>query len=157
MVNPRAPLILHTASEPLDLFGRADELALLDAALSGPPSAVAFLGPGGQGKTAIVQTWLRRLTTPFIEWDAYRLGVIDGKGNVLKKRRDLTTIAEREAFTTFDLMICNMKKALALIPGGSSKTATYAAALWLIREFNEEASEQQLVEAVRHYYRSQMR
>jgi hypothetical protein len=74
---------------------------------------------------------LRRLTTPFIEWDAYRLGIIDGKGNVLKKRRDLTTIAEREAFNTFDLMIRNRKKALALIPGGSSKTATYAAALWL--------------------------
>src|SRR5436190_656360 len=31
---PRPPLVLHTASEPLDLFGRADELALLDAALA---------------------------------------------------------------------------------------------------------------------------
>lgn len=92
---------------------------------------------------------LRRLTTPFTEWDAYRLGIIDKDGKVLKKRRDLTTSAEREAFTLFDLMILNMKKALALIPGGSSKTATYAAALWLIREFNEEATEKQLLEAVR--------
>jgi hypothetical protein len=72
---PRPPLILHTASEPLDLFGRADELALLDAALAGGPSVAAFLGPGGQGKTAIVQTWLRRQTTPvdgLFFWSFYR-------------------------------------------------------------------------------------
>ncbi|MGL4552183.1 MAG: hypothetical protein ACRC33_13465, partial [Gemmataceae bacterium] len=71
----RPPLILHTASEPLDLFGRADELALLDAGLAGGPSVAAFLGPGGQGKTAIVQTWLRRLTAPvdgLFFWSFYR-------------------------------------------------------------------------------------
>lgn len=71
----RPPLILHTASEPLDLFGRADELALLDAGLDGGASVVAFLGPGGQGKTAIVQTWLRRLRVPvdgLFFWSFYR-------------------------------------------------------------------------------------
>jgi hypothetical protein len=54
-------------------------------------------------------------------------------------------------------MILNMKKALAVIPGGSTKVATYAAALWLLREFREDASEQQLTEAVRQYRRSQTR
>ena len=55
----RPPRIHHCTSEPLTLFGRADELSLLDAALHGGPSLVALVGPGGQGKTAIVQHWLR--------------------------------------------------------------------------------------------------
>jgi hypothetical protein len=43
----------------LRFFGRHAEIALLDAALGGDePSVVAFVGPGGQGKTAIVQHWL---------------------------------------------------------------------------------------------------
>ncbi len=59
---PRLPHIHHCTSEPYRFFGRAAELALLDAALSGAePSVAALVGPGGQGKTAIVQHWLERL------------------------------------------------------------------------------------------------
>src|SRR2546430_144234 len=57
----RPPRLLHCTSEPLHFFGRAAELALLDAALGeGGPSVVALVGPGGQGKTAIVRHWLER-------------------------------------------------------------------------------------------------
>jgi len=59
---PRPPCIHHCTSEPYRFFGRAAELALLDAALAdGPESVVALIGPGGQGKTAIVQHWLEGL------------------------------------------------------------------------------------------------
>jgi hypothetical protein len=59
---PRLPHIHHCTSEPYCFFGRAAELALLDAALAGgEPSVAALAGPGGQGKTAIVQHWLERL------------------------------------------------------------------------------------------------
>ena len=59
---PRPPHIHHATSEPLAFFGRAAELALLDAALAGGDTSVAALvGPGGQGKTAIAQHWLERL------------------------------------------------------------------------------------------------
>jgi hypothetical protein len=59
---PRLPHIHHCTSEPYRFFGRAAELALLDAALAGgEPSVAALAGPGGQGKTAIVQHWLERL------------------------------------------------------------------------------------------------
>ncbi len=55
----RLPSIHHCTSEPYRFFGRSAELALLDAALrGGPESVVALIGPGGQGKTAIVQHWL---------------------------------------------------------------------------------------------------
>jgi hypothetical protein len=46
----------------LRFFGRAVELALLDQALDHHDiSVIALVGPGGQGKTAIVQHWLERL------------------------------------------------------------------------------------------------
>src|SRR5262249_32680113 len=54
--------IHHCTSEPYRFFGRASELSLLDAAVAGQePSVVALVGPGGQGKTAIVQHWLESL------------------------------------------------------------------------------------------------
>src|SRR5688572_1621004 len=58
----RTPAIHHCTPTPTRFVGRAAELALLDRALVEPsPSVVAMVGPGGQGKTAIVQHWLSRL------------------------------------------------------------------------------------------------
>src|SRR5689334_18568070 len=73
---PRPPRILHCTSEPLHFFGRQAELALLDAALApAGPSLVALVGPGGQGKTAIVQHWLQQLphvVEGLFLWSFYR-------------------------------------------------------------------------------------
>jgi hypothetical protein len=56
---PRPLSIHHCTSEPCHFFGRASELTLLDEALGGgPASLIALVGPGGQGKTAIMQHWL---------------------------------------------------------------------------------------------------
>src|SRR5262249_46439674 len=72
----RPPRILHCTSEPLRFFGRSGELELLDASLDETgPSLVALIGPGGQGKTAIVQHWLRHLSRPvqgLFLWSFYR-------------------------------------------------------------------------------------
>src|SRR5581483_7029856 len=52
----------HCSSEPYVFFGREAELGLLRSALSSDaPSVVALVGPGGQGKTAILQHWLGAL------------------------------------------------------------------------------------------------
>ncbi|MGE3803958.1 MAG: hypothetical protein AB7K24_04700 [Gemmataceae bacterium] len=62
--SPRPPRIHHSTSQPFKFFGREAELALLDEALAGgPTSLVALVGPGGQGKTAIMQHWLGRVVT----------------------------------------------------------------------------------------------
>jgi hypothetical protein len=76
---PRLPCVLHCTSHPHRFFGREAELALLDESLAGGPvSIVALAGPGGQGKTAIVQHWLepfltgaRRADGVFL-WSFYR-------------------------------------------------------------------------------------
>jgi hypothetical protein len=73
----RKPAIHHCTSEPLHFFGREKELALLDQALEGEGASVlAMVGPGGQGKTAIVQHWLGRCTMRSLDgvflWSFYR-------------------------------------------------------------------------------------
>jgi hypothetical protein len=82
----------------------------------------------------LVYSFIRRLATPFKEWKAYELGIIDENGNQLRKRKDFRTVKEREAFGLFDIVILKLKRLLEKIPGGSSRIGTYAAALWLIKE-----------------------
>lgn len=84
----------------------------------------------------LVYSFIKRLTTPFDQWPAYDLKIIDAEGNLLKKRREFKTQAERAAFGIYDLMILKLKKLLAKVPGGQTKLASYAAALWLIKEHN---------------------
>jgi hypothetical protein len=94
----------------------------------------------------LVYQFIRRLATPFNEWEAYKLGIIDENGNILKKRKNLTLARERNAFGVFDLLVLNLKKLLAKIPGGSSRLASYAAALYLIREWNHFSDSSMLTE-----------
>ena len=96
----------------------------------------------------LVYQFIRRLATPFNEWEAYKLGIIDENGNVLKKRKELRDERERKAFGIFDVMILNLKKLLAKVPGGSTRLASYAAALYLIREWNHFSDSTMLTENV---------
>lgn len=82
----------------------------------------------------LVYEFLRRLTTPFENTDAYKLGIIDRNGDFLKKRRELRTREEKKALGYFDVLVFNLKKMLAKVPGGRSRLATYAAAMFLIKE-----------------------
>lgn len=77
--------------------------------------------------------FIKLLTTPFEKTDAYELGVIDKNGNVLLGKRERNSKQNR-AFTTLHKIAFNIKKLLMKVPGGSSKIATYSAALFLIKE-----------------------
>src|SRR5438270_834017 len=75
----RPPCMQHTTSHPYRFFGRAAELALLEEAFQGGQvSVAAFIGPGGQGKTAILQHWLdpflarQRSADGLFFWSFYR-------------------------------------------------------------------------------------
>lgn len=85
--------------------------------------------------TYMVYQFIRRLSRPFNAWDAYKSGVIDERGNILIKKHERTS-EQRKSFTAFDLMILKLKNLLGKAPGGSSKIASYIAALWLIKEWN---------------------
>lgn len=109
----------------------------------------------------LVYSFIRRLATPFKEWEAFKLGIIDENGNILKKRKDLLTVKERQAFGVFDVMVLNLKKLLAKVPGGSTRLASYAAALYLIREWNhfsassmltEDVSDEAIIESINQLY-----
>lgn len=78
--------------------------------------------------------FLRRLSTPFVEWDAYKLGIIDKGGNVLRRASTLTKPEEISAWGYFDRMVANLKKLIEKVPGGKMRIASYAAALLLLRE-----------------------
>ena len=82
----------------------------------------------------LVYQFIRRLVTPFEKWEAYKLGIIDAKGNILIRRKDFTKIAERKAFGIFDRLVLNLKRLLGKLPLGQTRIASYAAALWLIKE-----------------------
>lgn len=92
--------------------------------------------------SGVIDLWytyqfIKRLATPFKEWDAFKTGVIDEDGNIIKKGKERRMVSERDSFTKFDLLVLKLKKLLEKIPGGRSKLASYAASLWLIKEHNE--------------------
>ena len=99
----------------------------------------------------LVFNFIKRLVTPFNKWDAYKEGIIDIKGNILLRRRDFTTKAQTKAFGVFDQLILNVKKLLAKLPGGQTKLASYATALWLIKEQADIEENQMLSEANDEY------
>lgn len=82
----------------------------------------------------LVYQFISRLVTPFEQWDAYKLGIIDEKGKVLRKRSTLSTSEEKKSWGYFDILAANLKKLLAKIPGGDNKLVSYAAAGLLLRE-----------------------
>jgi|TARA_B100000085_G_C18129704_1_gene344750 hypothetical protein len=82
----------------------------------------------------VIYKFIKLLVTPFNKTEAFKLGIIDGKGNYLKKQKDLETRQEKLASNIFTRLVFNLKKLLAKIPGGSSQIATFAAGLALIRE-----------------------
>lgn len=81
--------------------------------------------------TVYTLRFLRLLTTAFVDTNAYKEGLIDDKGNKLKKP---FTEKEKSVYNYFHRLVFNIKKLIAKVPGGSSKIATYASALYLIKE-----------------------
>ena len=88
----------------------------------------------GIGNIYFVYQFLKKLVTPFEKTKAFELGIIDEKGKILKRRRDLEGDEEKSAYNLSDTLIWNIKKLMGKIPGGKSRLASYAAALWLIKE-----------------------
>ena len=86
----------------------------------------------------IAYKFIKILTTDFDKTDAFKLGIIDKNGKILKKRKDLRG-EERAAYTVFHTLIWNLKKLMLKVPGIKSKIGSYATALYLLKElYNKE-------------------
>ncbi len=79
---------------------------------------------------------LSMLVTPVKETKAYKLGIVDEKGNNLKKTSSLSTSEEKEAYTYLHRLVFNMKKIINKV-GGESKLKSIVASLWLVKEYYE--------------------
>tara|TARA_B100000424_G_scaffold192118_1_gene149724 strand:+ start:641 stop:1240 length:600 start_codon:yes stop_codon:yes gene_type:complete len=81
--------------------------------------------------------FLRLLTTSFEDTEAFKKGIIDKNGKRLKSFT-LNTMDNREIYrdyyTPFHRLVFNIKKIMAKAPGGGSRLASYAAALYLLKE-----------------------
>ncbi len=98
--------------------------------------------------------FLKLLVTPFDKTEAYNLGIIDKRGKVLRKYKTLERIEERQAYTILHRLVFNIKKLIEKVPGGKSRVASYAAALFLIKEHVKEYqdSDGQLLEKELYKY-----
>lgn len=100
---------------------------------------------------ALVYSFLKRLVTPFKDWEAYKAGVIDDEGKVIITK-DKRTPEQDRSWGYFDRLVANLKKLLGKVPGGKTRLATFAAALLLIKENNLDPDDMDyLEECLEHY------
>ena len=78
--------------------------------------------------------FLKLLVSSWDKTDAYELGIIDAEGKILKKAKDRKTPQEKSAYTVFHRLVFNVKRLLNKLPFGQTKLASYASALFLIKE-----------------------
>ncbi len=91
--------------------------------------------------------FIRTLVQDWKDTDAYKLGIIDDRGNPLKKVNSLNSQAEKNAYTLFHRLVYNIKRTIEILPFGRAKLANFAAALYLVKE-ELNLSEGQLLKAL---------
>jgi len=80
----------------------------------------------------LVYRFIKALVTPFKKTKAYKLGIIDEKGKILKKLKELETPEEKSAYGRFERMIWNLKKVLQKVPIINKNFVSIAAASLLL-------------------------
>ena len=93
----------------------------------------------------VTYRFLRLLTTPFEDSDAFKLGIIDEKGNRIKLPKstkpavELSTSELKNSYTILHKLVFNIKKIFSKVPGLRTKLGTYAAALFLLKDTFKES------------------
>ena len=93
----------------------------------------------------VTYRFLKLLTTPFEKTDAFKLGIIDEKGNRIKKPKstqpavELATVEQKNSYTILHKLVFNIKKIFGKVPGLRTKVGTYAAALFLLKDTFKES------------------
>ena len=97
----------------------------------------------------VTYRFIKLLVTPFEKTDAFKLGIIDEKGNRIlpppvggvrqTKPEPLRTSEEKNAYTILHKLVFNIKKLFAKVPGLRTKLGSYAAALFLLKDTFKES------------------
>ena len=97
----------------------------------------------------VTYRFIKLLVTPFKDTDAFKLGIIDEKGNRVMpppkggvrqtKPAPLRTTEEKSAYTILHKLVFNIKKIFGKVPGLRTKLGTYAAALFLLKDTFKES------------------
>lgn len=83
----------------------------------------------------VAYKFVKILSQPWTDTDAFKLGIINDKGKILKKRKNLKSGEEKAAYTIFHTLIWNLKKLLDKLPAGRTRIGSFAAALWMLKEY----------------------
>jgi hypothetical protein len=90
---------------------------------------------------------VKLLVTPFDKQEAFKHGIIDKTGKVLKPFRTLQKTSEKQSYTMLHRFVFNLKRILGKV-GLGGRLGSFAVALGLlIRENKELKSNQQLIES----------
>tara|TARA_B100001113_G_scaffold341265_1_gene326226 strand:+ start:580 stop:1197 length:618 start_codon:yes stop_codon:yes gene_type:complete len=78
--------------------------------------------------------FLKLLVTPWNKTKAFEYGLVDKIG---KRIKSPSTPQEKSAYTIFHRLVFNVKRLLGKFPGGKTKIASYATALYMIKEHTD--------------------
>ena len=90
---------------------------------------------------------VKLLVTPFNKQEAFKYGIIDKDGKVLRKFRTLKTTAEKKSYTILHRFVFNLKRILSKA-GLGGRLGTFAVALaTLLREDKNYVEHKSLIES----------
>ena len=90
---------------------------------------------------------MKLLVTPFDKQEAFKYGIIDKQGKVLRPWRTISKTAEKQSYTMLHRFVFNLKRILQKA-GLGGRLGTFAVALaTLIRENKEFEQHQKLIES----------
>ena len=80
---------------------------------------------------------VKLLVTPFEKQEAFKRGIIDKDGNVLKKYNTLTATKDKQSYTILHRFVFNLKRILGKV-GLGGRLGSFAVALGLLLKENKE-------------------
>lgn len=81
----------------------------------------------------MVYEFIRRLSSPFTAWPAFKAGIIDKNGNILKQVKNMTP-AEQKQWSYLDEISVQIKKLIMRVPGIQPKLRTITGTMLLMKE-----------------------
>jgi hypothetical protein len=89
----------------------------------------------------VTYKFIQIITRPWEEQEAFKEGIVDRNGKLLRKTNTLKTSKERAAFTVFHKLVFNIKRLIEKLPFGKTKLVSFVAGLLLLKEGKTEDSD----------------